>query len=113
MANVVGVGVGAKETEGRLVDGKLGLTILVDRKLPKRRLAKNDCVPPRIELEGVAADTDVVLLEGVAKQRQRATCFRRGMAAAPSPGPEMVIQGGIDIGPEGEATRGTLTNIYC
>ena len=52
-SNVVGVGVGYKESEGRLTD-ELAVTINVARKVPVAQLAESDLVPR--DLDGVRTD---------------------------------------------------------
>lgn len=53
LPNVVGVGIGFKETGGRST-GKLSIIVLVEKKIHKQRLAPEERVPPQIE--GVLTD---------------------------------------------------------
>jgi hypothetical protein len=57
LANVVGVGIGYKEKEGRLT-GQLALIVNVSQKKPLSELAGRDVVPP--EIEGVPTDVQEV-----------------------------------------------------
>ena len=53
LANVVGVGIGFKETDARFTD-QLALVVNVSQKLPLSQLDPADVVPPQIE--GVPTD---------------------------------------------------------
>jgi hypothetical protein len=55
--NVVGVGVGVTEKGGQPT-GKVGVVVLVDKKLPKDQLDPQDLIPT--EIEGVPVDVKVV-----------------------------------------------------
>jgi hypothetical protein len=52
-ANVVGVGVGLKQTEGQFTE-TLALVVLVEKKLPLEELKEEDLLPK--EIEGVPID---------------------------------------------------------
>lgn len=52
-ANVVGVGVGFRERDGKLTD-EIALVVNVTRKLPRNQLAPEDLIPN--EIEGVPVD---------------------------------------------------------
>lgn len=56
-ANVVGVGVGYRQKEGKPTD-QLGLIVLVERKQPPAELAPQDLIPQQIE--GVPVDVQEV-----------------------------------------------------
>jgi hypothetical protein len=56
-ANVVGVGIGARERHGRPT-GELAIVVSVTRKLPARELDPDDVVPQ--ELDGVPVDIRAV-----------------------------------------------------
>jgi hypothetical protein len=57
MKNVVGVGVGFKETAG-ITTGRMSIVVMVERKLPAETLDAGDLIPPQIE--GVPTDVRVV-----------------------------------------------------
>jgi hypothetical protein len=57
MKNVVGVGVGFKETAGGITD-QLSIVVMVERKLRVETLDSRDLIPPQIE--GVPTDVRVV-----------------------------------------------------
>lgn len=52
-ANVVGVGVGFRERDGKLTD-EIALVVNVTRKLPRSQLAPEDLIPN--EIDGVPVD---------------------------------------------------------
>lgn len=52
-ANVVGVGVGFRERDGKLTD-EIALVVNVTRKLPRNQLAPEDLIPN--EIDGVPVD---------------------------------------------------------
>ena len=56
-ANVVGVGVGFIQREGRNA-GRVGVIVMVSRKLAESELPPDDCIPT--ELEGVPVDVQEV-----------------------------------------------------
>ena len=55
--NVVGVGIGFKETAGRKTD-RMSIVVLVDRKMPVSSLDAADAIPP--EIEGIPTDVKAV-----------------------------------------------------
>ena len=113
LSGVEGVGVGIRQREGRLVEDDFVISVLVDQKLPKDKIPPDQRVPESVELDGVVAGTDVIGLGGVIRKQQRFMCQVRGMQqAGVTATAETVVQGGIDIGPEGEASRGTLCNVF-
>lgn len=68
--NVVGVGIGLKETHGKCT-GRMSATVLVKRKLPEAKLGKRNIVPA--SLAGVSTDVlevgELRLLERTSKHR--------------------------------------------
>ena len=55
--NVVGVGIGFKETAGRKTD-RMSIVVMVERKLPADSLEPRDRIPPQIE--GIPTDVKAV-----------------------------------------------------
>jgi hypothetical protein len=76
LPNVTGVGVGRKETRGRLTDAPAWRVYVTHKLLPKE-LKADHCVPPR--LEGMATD---VLPSGFAQP----TLALTGVGVSPAPG---------------------------
>ncbi|HHS97172.1 MAG TPA: hypothetical protein ENK08_04645 [Chloroflexi bacterium] len=56
-ANVVGVGIGFRQREGRPLD-ELAIIVSVTHKVPRERLSPDDLIPS--ELEGVPVDVQAV-----------------------------------------------------
>jgi len=57
MKNVVGVGIGFKETAGGITD-RMSIVVMVERKLPAETLDSKDLIPPLIE--GIPTDVKAV-----------------------------------------------------
>lgn len=55
--NVVGVGIGFKESAGKTTD-RMSIVVMVERKLPAETLDARDLIPPLIE--GIPTDVKVV-----------------------------------------------------
>jgi hypothetical protein len=55
--NVVGVGIGFKETAGKITD-RTSIVVMVERKLPAETLDSRDLIPPQIE--GIPTDVKAV-----------------------------------------------------
>lgn len=73
--NVVGVGVGLKEVQGRLTD-QVSIVVLVRSKVPRAALEEAEMVPPRVD----SVPTDVVEVGVIRSQQARADRWR------PAPG---------------------------
>lgn len=55
--NVVGVGIGFKETAGRKTD-RMSIVVMVEKKQPVTSLDAEDAIPP--EIEGIPTDVKAV-----------------------------------------------------
>ncbi|HET9509276.1 MAG TPA: hypothetical protein VFO81_15130, partial [Gaiellaceae bacterium] len=97
--NVIGVGTGFREREGRLTS-EVVVQVFVERKLGREQLSPLQIVPERVQgYDGATVRTDVVETT-VPEAQQDTTRYRP-------------VPGGCSIGPEASVSAGTLGGWAC